>query len=118
MTIIEAFNIKISQVSEISVPANITEGLLMFEGLDPNAEWNPNNGTSKCSLYKVILTELSKDIYKGVKSVSEGGYSISYDFEGKKKCLSDLAEESGCGSLIERYNTNASITDISDLLNR
>ena len=109
MTLLEAFELK-SGIADEKATA-----LLEFEGLNPADEWDTDNQTLKCAFYKILLGELSRNESVGIKSISEGGYKIEYDKNDKAKGLYDLALESGCSSLIDKYHTNSVVENKSYL---
>lgn len=110
MTLKEAFVFK----SGSSVSETDAATVLEFAGLNPDAEWNPNDAAAKCKFYDALLGYLAQDNV-GVSSVSEGGYSISYDKESKGKHLYRLAQESGCQSLIDKYDSQPIVQNKSFL---
>lgn len=110
MTLLEAFIFKSGGVVSSADATNH----LAFAGLDPSAQYDPNNQEQKCLFYGALLGYMAQDNV-GVKSISEGGYSISYDKDQKAKYLSDLADESGCSSLIDKYNSKVVVKDMSHL---
>lgn len=113
MTILEAYKAR----TGTTLSDEAISGLLIAFGLTPTDEWvyskdNPIN----CAFYGLLIQDLKEK--NRINSESEGGYSVSYNtdlFKGEAKAL---ANESGCSSLIEQYSGEATITDISDLLNR
>ena len=113
MTVLEAYKARTgSTLSDEAIT-----GLLVSFGLNPSDEWvysesNPIN----CAFYGLLIRD--KMNKAKVKSESEGGYSVSFNSDMLNQELYDLALESGCSSLIDKYSTESSITDISDLLNR
>ncbi len=80
----------------------IASAELEFAGLDPSASWDACDQSMKCKFYKAMLLYMAKD-NEGVKQVSEGGYSITYDKDDKARLLQGIAEESGCSELIEKF---------------
>lgn len=109
MTLKEAFIFKagdgISDTDAVSV--------LDFAGLDPNSIWDADS-SQRCAFYDALLGYLESNNV-GVSSESEGGYSKSYDTVGKGKYLSNLANESGCSALIDKYNQQPKVQDKSYL---
>lgn len=110
MTLTEAFVFKAGN----GISATDAETVLEFAGLDPDADWDPLDDVLRCQFYDALLGYLSQDNI-GVKSISEGGYSISYDGELKAKALYSLALESKCGSLIARFNPEPTVTNKSNM---
>ncbi|MGN6352822.1 MAG: DUF6706 family protein [Parafilimonas sp.] len=91
---------------------------LELKGIDPGATWiysttNPIN----CDFYSIVITQLQNDRNIGIKAESEGGYSKTYDVDGNafNKMLENIAKDSGCQELIDRYSTKVKIVDRSNL---
>jgi hypothetical protein len=100
MTILEAYKFKVgNDVSDADAIA-----ALQFVGLDPDATWDANDNSTKCTFYGAVLNALSAN-NMGIKQESEGGYSITYDSAMKGKYLENLANESGCQELMDKYST-------------
>lgn len=99
MTLSQAFEHK------TGANAHTAAAELEFAGLSPSSEWSVNDNEQKCAFYRIILMYISRDNV-GVKQVSEGGYSITYDSDSKAKYQKALAIESGCPSLIEQYSND------------
>jgi hypothetical protein len=108
MTLAQEFAHK-ADVSEVDAAI-----ILEFSGIDPNAIWNPLDQSQKCALYESLIGYLAQDGI-GIKSVSEGGYSKTYDSTGKASELYRLAKESGCASLIDMYNPQPKVQNASNL---
>lgn len=117
MTNAEAFSIRLN---EDSVSEDKIRKLFSFYNIDPDAEWvmsksNPINST----FYKLLIER--KIAIANVKSISEGGFSITYENSPQwlQEAIRELAYESGCSVLINKYAAvNNSIRDISNLLDR
>ena len=88
--------------------------VLEFSGMTPSDEWNPEDKELRCKFYNALLGYLDGDNI-GVTSESEGGFSKSYDKLGKTNWLHSLALESGCLSLIERYDPTPTIQNKSNM---
>lgn len=119
MTNLEAFRVLLDNPSVSD--ARIT-AVLEVAGIDPNGTWvkskdNPIN----CSFYDALISEILKsaNANTGIKSISEGGMSVTYDSASPylKSRIEALANDSGCSSLIDKYTTNK-IKDVSHLLYR
>lgn len=110
MTLLEAFKLKSGLTDDEKASA-----VLVFEGLNPTAEWDPNNEVIRCAFYNALLNELSRNEHIGVKSIAEGGYRIEYDKSDRVIYLYKLAVESGCRSLIDKYNPNPAVENKSYL---
>lgn len=78
-----SFNIGVDQ-------ASLEKALIDF-GLDPAAEYVAAN---KCAVNAAAATVLGGSMM--LKSISEGGYSVSFDIDGMKGWLANLAKNS-CG---------------------
>lgn len=107
MTLSQAF------VHKTGTDVHTAAAELEFTGLDPSSEWSVNDNELKCEFYRILLMYISRDNV-GVKQVSEGGYSITYDSDSKAKYQKALAIESGCPSLIEQYSNDV-VKNMSDL---
>jgi|GEM_PF-6578540 len=95
-----------------SISATDANTVLEFAGLTPTDTYNPNDQLLKCKFYDALLGYLSQDNV-GIKSISEGGYTIVYDMDQKAKHLERLAKESGCDDLVEAYTTQPVIQNKS-----
>jgi hypothetical protein len=89
---------------------------LALKGIDGSATWvysslNPIN----CDFYAIVITQLQGDRNIGIKAESEGGYSKTYDVDSKAftQMLSNIAQDSGCQKLIDRYSTKNKVVDKS-----
>lgn len=110
MTILEAFQLKtFNQVDDTEASK-----YLVFAGLNPTDDYDPENTEIKCKLFGVILEFLSQSNY-GISQISEGGYSISYDVGLKGKALESISLESGCNRLIDLYGFKTRIINRSNL---
>lgn len=99
MTVKQAFIYKTkSEVSDSEASL-----ALSFVGLNPESDFQSLSSSEKCKFYTAVISHVSQDNV-GVKSISEGGYSISYDLDLKKNFLKELADESGCSNLINKYS--------------
>lgn len=94
MTNTEAFIFKTNDTATAAQAA----AALSFVGLDPDADFHA--GTGKCQFYEALLSYLDTS----VSSITEGGYSVSYDKEAKAATLKRLAQESGCKKLMDLYD--------------
>lgn len=65
-------------------------------GIDPNAVYDPVN---KCAIYGLAIGEIQTD--KGVKSITEGGYSVTFSDSSIGGAILSLATQSECPDLIE-----------------
>jgi hypothetical protein len=65
-------------------------------GIDPDAEYDPANA---CKVYGLAISEIQTD--KGVKRVTEGGYTIEFSESATAGAILALAQQSGCPDLIE-----------------
>lgn len=108
MTLAQAFAHK-ADVSEVDAAT-----ILEFHGIDPNTIWVPADQGLKCRLYESLIGYLAQGEV-GIKSVSEGGYSKTYDTAGKASELFRLAKESGCAHLIDLYNPQPKVQNASNL---
>lgn len=109
MTLSEAFIFKAGDNMDLLEASSILE----FANLDPIDTWDPEDKDQRCKFYESLLNHLNgNDV--GIKSESEGGYSKTYDKEGKGKYLAFLADESGCEKLIEIYNPEPKVRDKSN----
>lgn len=112
MTIFEAFKIKSGGI----LSDEDTTALMSFYGLNHSDEWNVNNTDMKCAFYRFLITQIDTNSNNsGVSSISEGGYSISFDKDEKAKKLYNLALESGCSSLIKEYSVLPIIENKSNI---
>lgn len=117
MTNLEAFKVKLD---DVNVQDASVSALLTFYNIDPSAEFvisktNPIN----CDFYRLLIER--KLSISNVRSMSEGGFSITYNNvpDYLKQLASSLAYESGCSSLISKYGSyGATIKDISGMLDR
>lgn len=116
MTIKEALIFKLDDSIEAIDPATV-DSTLAFYGLDPDATWvrskdNPDN----CLFYEILIQK--KLEANGIKAMSEGGFSVTYASDRKVQEIINLAHESGCLSLIEKYGNlgKPTIKDISYFL--
>lgn len=66
-------------------------------GIDPAAEFDQSG---KCALYALAISEIETD--KGVKKVTEGGYSVEYA-DNTAGAIASIATQSGCQELIDKY---------------
>jgi hypothetical protein len=87
---------------------------LALRSIDPAATWvysssNPIN----CDFYQIVITQMQSDRNIGIKSESEGGYSKTFDIDGKafNQMLANIAQDSGCQKLIDRYSTKNKVVD-------
>lgn len=110
MTLVQAFIFKTrSEVSQAEASL-----ALEFAGLNPNADYISLGSGDRCKFFTAVANYISQDNV-GVKSVSEGGYSIVYDADLKANFLKQLADESGCANLISKYNNKPKVKDRSSL---
>lgn len=87
---------------------------LLLKGIDPAADWVYSTTNSiNCAFYGIVISQLYADKNIGIKAESEGGYSKTYDVDGKAFAnqISALADESGCQQLIDRYSTKNKLRD-------
>jgi len=110
MTLSEAFIFKAGN----GISSTDADTVLEFSGLDPSSDWEPGNTTLKCSFYEALLAYLDQDNV-GIKSQSEGGYSITYERGDKNNYMYNLALESGCQKLIDKYNPQPKVQNMSNL---
>lgn len=117
MTNLEAFK---SLLDEPSVTDTQITAMLGFYNIGASAEFDKNNPS--CDFYRLLIEKKIKSLGLGIRSESEGGYSITYDngSEWAKALISGWAYDSKCSSLIEKYGGTGkpAITDISALLDR
>ena len=117
MTNIEAFKFLLDEPG--ITDTQITE-MLGFYDIDPSAVWDKS--APNCDFYRLLIEKKIKSLGLGVRSESEGGYSITYDngSEWAKALISGWAYDSKCSSLIGLYGGTGkpAITDISALLDR
>lgn len=110
MTLAEAFVFK----AKNGITSTDAGTVLEFAGLTPASEWDVSNTEQKCEFYKALLGYLDQD-KAGIKSESEGGYSITYESADRSTYLYNLALESGCKSLISQYNNQPKVENKSNL---
>lgn len=65
-------------------------------GIDPQGEYDPAN---KCKVYGLAISEIQTD--KGVKRITEGGYTVEFSESSTAGAILALAQQSGCSELIE-----------------
>lgn len=65
-------------------------------GIDPEADYDPAN---KCKVYGLAISEIQTD--KGVKRITEDGYTIEFSDPASAGTILALAMQSGCSELIE-----------------
>ncbi|WP_018629191.1 DUF6706 family protein [Niabella aurantiaca] len=120
MTNLEAFKVLLD---DSAIPDQRISDILNVSGIDPNGSWvksksNPIN----CAFYDALINQVLKsaNANTGIRSISEGGMSISYDSASPylKARINGLVSDSGCSSLIDRYSMRPKIRDISHLLYR
>lgn len=97
MTLKEAFIFK-AGTGTTDVDASAA---LSFAGLDPDATWS--DSIDKCKFYDALISNIMR-AGVGVKMEREGGYTIEYDTVAKKEYAYSLAVESGCQTMVEKYN--------------
>lgn len=110
MTLLEAFKFK----SGNKIPNSEATLSLQFVGLNPSDAFDQSNKVQMCKFYEAICGEIEKD-YAGVQSITEGGFSMTFDKAQKSKYLESLAKESGCKNLIDKYSTSIKIKNKSSL---
>lgn len=108
MTVLEAYKFKVGNGISDSAAA----AALSFAGVNPDDTWSPDY-VGKCAFYAAVIGALSAE-GMGVSSITEGGYSITYNKDEKNKHLQFLAEESGCKELIAKYTTGLKVQNISN----
>lgn len=117
MTNIEAFKFLLDEPG--ITDTQITE-MLGFYDINPSGLWDKS--VPNCDFYRLLIERKIKSLGLGVRSESEGGYSIVYDSTSDwvKNLISGWAYDSKCSSLIEKYGGTGkpAITDISALLDR
>ncbi len=74
---------------------------LSLSGFDPDDDYDLND---KCKLTGLAIDEIQNTINSGVKSVSQGDYSITYDTEAAKEKMKWLASSSDCPGLIDKVS--------------
>ncbi|WP_159467943.1 DUF6706 family protein [Dyadobacter sp. 3J3] len=79
-------------------------------GLNPSEEYYPTN---KCLIYGLAINEIQTD--KGVKSISEDGFTIQYSDSSFASSLLSLAKQSGCKELIDQFGNGPKIRNASNL---
>lgn len=79
-------------------------------GIDPSSDYDPANN---CAVYGMAISEIQTD--KGIKSESEGGYSITYTDSSILGSLIALAQQSGCQNLIDKFDTQPKVRDRSNI---
>lgn len=109
MTLSEAFVFKAGN----GISSTDANTVLEFNGLTPGDTWDASNTDQKCKFYGALLSHLDAD-NAGVKSVTEGGYSKTFDHAEKSDLLFRLAKESGCQSLIDMYDPTPVVTNASN----
>ena len=86
----------------ISEPVSVADNMITLAGMNPLDEYDPSDTVQRCAIYGVMLVHLdNKDA--GVNSISEGGYSVSFNSEDKRRFMNRLAIESGCSNLVDAY---------------
>ncbi|MCF3107321.1 hypothetical protein LL912_00880 [Niabella sp. CC-SYL272] len=119
MTNLEAFK---GLLDEPAIPDTRIQGVLIVRGIDPNAEWSmsPTNPIN-CRFYGALIIEKMRATNgaNGLKSISEGGMSVSYDSASPylKGLIDGWISDSNCSSLKDQYTANK-ISDVSYLLDR
>lgn len=98
-------------ITKSGLSGNTAELELTLVGLNPVGVFDHNN---KCLFYKALLSAMARS-NAGVSSITEGGYSVSYDKKDRDKVLYDLALESECKELINKYRISPTIEDKSYL---
>ena len=99
-------------LSNSSEPVAKVDIALQLEGINPEGIYSPTE--NRCKFYKSLLDFMSRSNF-AVKSISEGEYSISFDTDSKAKFLYNMALDSGCEELIDKYSLNPKIRDKSFL---
>lgn len=114
MTNLEALR---SMLSDTELTDSQLSNMLVLKGIVPGDLWvysttNPIN----CNFYAIVIAQMQSDRNIGVKSESEGGYSKTYDVDSKafNQLLANIAEDSGCQKLIDRYLTKNKFVDRSN----
>lgn len=105
MTNVEAISAIIGNRVEIDYIS--LRSVLSLNGFDPDGEYQVSD---KCAIYGLALPIIAGDASAGITSISEGGYSVTYDKAGKSTILYQLALQSGCNDLIGKYNPNPTVT--------
>lgn len=108
MTVLDYTRLTLS-VSSINLDQDFLKIHLVSIGLDPDDEMNE----TQANKVKEALYNLLPVILTSPQSISEGGYSITYDKEGLMAYYRLLAKELGKEDLLKEGQPN--ITDISYL---
>lgn len=87
-------------------------GMLILNDIDPNGVYVSSN---KCALYGIAIGAIESQPDSGIKSIQEGGYSVTYNGTQMSGLLSSIANQSGCDELIGRYTDKPIIVDKSCL---
>ena len=91
------------------VDPSLKEKACIDEGIDAQADYKV---TDKISVVKDTIAILRNLIV--LASESNGGYSLSYNTDGLKERIFNLAKENGLTDIAEEFDTRSRITDISD----
>lgn len=87
----------------------LKEKACIDEGIDVQADYTVAN---KISVAKATIAILRNLIV--LASESNGGYSLSYNTDGLKERIFNLAKDNGLTDIAEEFDTRSKITDISD----
>lgn len=87
----------------------LKEKACIDEGIDAQADYTV---ADKISVAKATIAILRNLIV--LASESNGGYSLSYDTDGLKVRIFQLAKENGLTDIAEEFDTRSKIIDISD----
>lgn len=84
---------------------------LNFVGIDPDGTWDAS--ADNCKFYSSLIDNVLKG--GGVEAISQGDYSVRYTKGDAKNYAYELAKESGCKELIDKYNAQPKVVDKSYL---
>lgn len=106
MTKLEAIS---ASLYPYDVDPYLKEKASIDEGIDAQADYTE---TDKISVAKATIAILLNLIV--LTSESNGGYSLSYNTDGLKERIFNLAKENGLTDIAEEFDTRSKIVDISD----
>lgn len=106
MTNLEAIS---ASLYPYDVDTFLKEKVCIDEGVDAQAVYT---ATDKVSVAKATIAILRNLIV--LASESNGGYSLSYNTDGLKERIFNLAKDNGLTDIADEFDTKSKITDISD----
>lgn len=106
MTNLEAIS---ASLYPYDVDPSLKEKACIDEEIDAQEDYT---GTYKISVAKATIAILRNLIV--LASESNGGYSLSYNTNGLKERIFNIARENGLDDIAEEFDTQSKIIDISD----